>query len=472
MKPFIALIFFWTVPAASALQLPAPNIAALVAQDALQKDLMPFRFAAPMSVKITPATHGAWSTLADGRLLWALAISSPGATSLNFAFTRYGLPAGAQLKISGGPDVRGPYTDRENALGQLWTPVVRSSSALLELTLPAAAKNQVALELTQVNYGFRGFGAKDVVNGKSGDCNVDVACPAGDEWRNEIRSVARISIGGALLCTGTLINNTAQDFTPYFLTAAHCASALLAPTTVFYWNYATSPCGGTPNGKLDQTQSGATFVASSLPVGESTALNPGSDFTLLKLSGKPDPAFKVFYAGWDNRDLAPKGVTVIHHPSGNEKRISFDFDQTLITAYGLTPADAQSQIFPTHLQVLDYDVGTTEGGSSGSGLWNSEHHLVGTLSGGGAACGNDLPDWYGRLNQHWFAAPTPATSVASSLDPSASGVTTLDGADPNRSKVAPPPPVPAASSTPSGGGAMPMLALSLLLLAALRRKAP
>src|SRR5262249_33821099 len=51
----------------------------------------------------------------------------------------------------------------------------------------------------------------------------------------------------------------------------------------------------------------------------------------------------------------------------------------------------------THLRVSDWDVGTTESGSSGSGLWNEEHRLVGQLHGGAAACGNDLPDWFG-----WF----------------------------------------------------------------------
>jgi hypothetical protein len=213
------------------------------------------------------------------------------------------------------------------------------------------------------------------------------------------------------------------------------------------------------------------LVATSLPVSDVDTLNPGSDFTLLKLSAKPDPAFRVYYAGWDNRDLAPKGVTVIHHPSGDEKRISFDFDQTLITAYGLTPSDPQSRAFPTHLEVVDYDVGTTEGGSSGSGLWNAEHRLVGTLSGGGAACGNHDPDWYGRLNQHWFALPTPLTSVAGYLDPMNSRAATLDGVDPNAGNTSPMS-ISTVSRAQGSAGAMPLLALSLLLFAALRRKAP
>ncbi|MEK6805594.1 MAG: trypsin-like peptidase domain-containing protein [Pseudomonadota bacterium] len=466
MKWLSALLSCVLAPCASALQLPAPNIAALLASDANQRGPVAFRFAAPVAVKITPATHGVWSTLDDGRLQWVLKITSTGATSLNFAFTRYQLPPGAALKISGGPDQRGPYTERENQIGQLWTPVVRSSEAILELTVPAAAKSRVVLELSQINHGFRGFGAKDVVSGKSGDCNVDVVCPAGDEWRDEIRSVARYTVGGAFLCTGQLVNNTAQDFTPYFLTAGHCLTAPLAPTTVFYWNYETSSCGGTPDGSLDQTQSGAQLVATSIPDTQS----PSSDFTLLQLGATPPAAFRVFYAGWDNRNLAPTGVTAIHHPAGDEKRISFDFDATAIAAYGEDADSVNTTLSPTHLRVADWDVGTTEGGSSGSGLWNAERRLVGTLSGGFAACGNDEPDWYGRLHSHWFDLPTPLTSPASHLDPLNSGAETLDGADPNPSAGGTPTPSVTPTNAKSFGGALAVFSLlPLLLFAAIKR---
>ena len=46
----------------------------------------------------------------------------------------------------------------------------------------------------------------------------------GDPWRDQIRSVALITISGILrLCTGQMLNNTAEDeITPYLLTAQHC----------------------------------------------------------------------------------------------------------------------------------------------------------------------------------------------------------------------------------------------------------
>ncbi|HEY0979051.1 MAG TPA: hypothetical protein VGE21_16390, partial [Flavobacteriales bacterium] len=48
-----------------------------------------------------------------------------------------------------------------------------------------------------------------------------------------------------------------------------------------------------------------------------------------------------------------------------------------------------------------WDVGTTEPGSSGSGLWNANHQLIGQLYGGQASCDNNVNDYYGRLSESW-----------------------------------------------------------------------
>lgn len=416
--------------AAPVLELPAVDIAATLAADARKAGPQPWRFAVPIAVDVDPRRAGAWHTAADGTRVWTLDLHAPGASSINLGFTRYRLPEGAALTLqtADGRDLRGPYGAEHNALGQLWTPIVRSDRARLELRVPAAQEAAVQLGLAVVNHGFRGFGAKDETPGaKSGNCNIDVVCADGNDWRDEIRSVGRITIAGALLCSGQLVNNTAQDFTPYFLTANHCVTtAAQAPTVAFYWNYQTSRCGGIPDGSLAQTQTGSVLVAAS-----SGFTDVGSDFTLLRLLAVPDPAFKVYYSGWDRRDIAPNGVTGIHHPSGDEKRISHDFDQTFIAAYGYEPTDPQTTLQPTHILVRAWNRGVTEGGSSGSGIWNREHRLVGQLSGGASSCAaQDAPDWYGRMFMNFDALPTPLTSLASWLDPSGSGVATLDGADP------------------------------------------
>ena len=431
--------------------LPAVDVAAALRADAAKPGPQPFRFAVPTVVSMTPATDGEWQLAADGMAVWQLTVRSAGATSLNFGFTHYALPEAATLRVlaADGNAAIGPFGPEYNTLGVLWTPVLRSDTAVIELRVPALQREAVQLTLGSINHGFRGFGAKtetsEGVSAKSGSCNIDVVCADGNEWRNEIRSVARYTIGGALLCSGQLVNNTAQDFRPLFLTANHCLmTAAQAPTTVFYWNYQTSRCGGTPDGSLDQTQSGALFLAGS---GGGTDLGP--DFTLMQLLTTPSAAFNVYYSGWDRRDIAPVGVTGIHHPNGDEKRISLDFDPTFVSAYAQQPDSPLSALMPTHLMVVSWDRGVTEGGSSGSGIWNRERRLVGQLSGGASSCDAPKdPDWYGRMYSNFTHLATPLTSLASWLDPQGTAET-LDGLD--SKAILSPAPAPPPSAVPNPG---------------------
>jgi len=53
----------------------------------------PVPFAEPFAVEVTTAGRGAWEVTSDGRFaVWRLRVTSPGAVSLNFGFTRYGMP--------------------------------------------------------------------------------------------------------------------------------------------------------------------------------------------------------------------------------------------------------------------------------------------------------------------------------------------------------------------------------------------
>ncbi len=440
--------------------LPAVDPAAVLAQDAAAGKNDRWRYAVPVPVQIRTATHGLWSTRDDGSREWALRVQAPGATSLSFHLSTLRLPAGGELELRSAQDVQrlGPAQR-----GATWTPVLRGDTVDLRLTLPANASH--ALTIATAFHGFRGFGAKDTVT-KSGECNIDVVCPEGDAWGDEIRSVARYSIAGAFLCSGQMVNNTAGDFRPLFLTANHCVQTPAeGPTLTFYWNYETSTCGGTPDGSLDQTTSGGEVLAGSF-----LATDYGPDFTLIELGETPPAEYGVYWAGWDNRDYAPVGVSTIHHPAGDEKRISFYFGQTEITAYleEEGQADLLGQV-DTHLRIEDWDLGTTEGGSSGSGLWTLDgRHIVGQLSGGFASCTSPTADWYGRMHTNWFGFPGELTSLATHLDPTGSGVEVLDGADP----AAPAAPEAEARAQAAGrSGALGGLALLTLLLLGARRRA-
>jgi len=122
------------------------------------------------------------------------------------------LPHGATLTVYNDVERIRSFDDSDNKVhGQLWTPILRGDEAVIELSAPAGTSP--ALLLTTVNVGFR-----DLMTPRSGDCNV--------------------------------------------VTAHHCQiTEEVAPSLVAYWNYETSACGGSPDGKLNQFTTGATWRA-------------------------------------------------------------------------------------------------------------------------------------------------------------------------------------------------------------------
>jgi hypothetical protein len=387
----------------------------------------PLRFATATTISVTPQTHGTWENVTGGRL-WRLRVHSAGATDLNLGITQFWLPEGATLHIwSEGEDYfQGPYEANDNQEHrQLWTPVIPGDRAVIELFVPNDAKDEPVLLLSQVNRGYRDVfhRAKDLPGEeKAGACNIDVICSQADAWRNEIRSVARYSVGGTSLCTGQLVNNTANDNRAFFLTANHCGiSAGNAPSVVVYWNFQSPTCGQHGGGSLAQNQSGATFRMAKADV----------DVTLIELNAIPSSSFNVYYSGWDRSNSTPPGAVGIHHPSGDEKSICFS-SNTLSTVNSCIGTGGSL----THWQVV-WTLGITEPGSSGSGIWDPRtHQLIGVLSGGGSACSSPfLPDCYGKFSAAWDSGATPAARLREWLDPLNTGVLSLNGRNPGGSGV-------------------------------------
>jgi hypothetical protein len=468
---FLALLLFLAGPALSfaggftpALdtlgESPRHTLSATAVREALALTTAadrPFRYAAAVSAGLG-LERGRWQTLPDGTLSWRLRLHSAGAKSLSLHFAPFVLPPAASVQIydPAGHLLHGPYTAAQATLQGLWTSIIPGEELVIEARLPAADASALRLGIASVYHGYRDW-KETGATPKSGSCNIDVACPQGDAWRDEIRSAARITVNGQFLCSGQLVNNVRQDLRPYFLTANHCGigdqpgDAGPASSVVFYWNYQTSSCGGTPDGSLSQTQSGSQFVADDVT----------SDFTLLQLAAAPRAEFNTYFAGWNVTRQTPQSGAGIHHPSGDEKRISL-YD---------TPAQAVQGQFPGSGAAIEgwqvrWAQGVTEGGSSGSGLWDQNRHVVGVLSYGDASCDNQNgTDIYGRLDAAWTASPQPAGQLKAHLDPDNTGATILDGRDATGSG--------SAGASYNLGGALPAALLFMLLAgASLRRLAP
>jgi hypothetical protein len=435
--------------------MPLVDVGALRAEDVERENsgapVAP-RFATNLGVALTPENSGTWETIEDGARLWRLSVTSAGALNLSLGLKTFDLPKGARFWVHA-PDgswVQGPYTgENRNALGGLWTAMVLGEEIVAELHVPEGA--EAGLEITSVNHGYRFFGERESeISAKRGSCNVNVVCPEGNKFAEQIRSVARItySEGSDLYaCTAQLLNNTSEDETPLLYSAGHCLNTdEAAATLVAYWNYQTATCEDRYGGSLSQNQSGATLLAHSYE----SSTDYRFDFSLMELDEMPDEAFDVFYSGWDARDRTPPSTVAIHHPNADQKSISFDYDPPMITSLGGTSSPGDGGF----LRVVDWDLGTTEFGSSGGCLWDESSGLcVGSLTGGDAACSNNASDWYSRIRRQWTGEGTTESRLSDWLDPEATGAEYLFGRNPGAG--APTSEtwlIPAVASTPGAEG--------------------
>ncbi len=393
------------------IEVPELDWAAIFAEDAerASKDEAP-RFAIPHDTRITPRTEGIWERIDARTMRWSLRIRSDNALSINLGFEHWSLPSSASMYLSstdGLMSIR-PFTSLDNKPhGQLWTPAIQGDDVLIEILVSPRQQRFVNenVLLSSINVGYRGFYEHGV--DRSGSCNYDVVCEEGDDWWDEIPCVAVISTGGSTFCTGFMVNNTSQDRSPYFMTAAHCGvSGSSAPSLVTYWNYQNSYCrvpgsgdsGGPGDGQLNQFNTGSTHLSS----------GSASDYTLVLMDDSPDDAWEVSYCGWDaTGDESPEGIG-IHHPATDEKRISFEFQPTTTTSYlgEAVPGDG------THVRIEDWDLGTTEPGSSGSPVFNIDHQVIGQLHGGYASCTSQTSDWYGKFSVSYVAGLQPHLDAA------------------------------------------------------------
>ncbi|HZL98836.1 MAG TPA: IPT/TIG domain-containing protein [Planctomycetota bacterium] len=381
------------------------DVGAYLAEDAQAGKGTPFRFGATLPADLG-FEHGAWDLLADGTRVWRLRIESRGAYSLGLLFSQYTLPGGSSLFVygDGWAGLVGGFDDRNNKEdGEFSIAPVPGDAITLEYVEPAAvaaAGLSARLRVGAVVHDYRDLyalidGGKVGPGDAAGACEIDVNCPQGASWQEEKRAVTLLIIGGSL-CTGALLNNAANDGTQYYISAYHCGALNNA---VFRFGFEKSGCGS-GTAPTNKTVQGSVQLAGS----------SSNDFRLVRITSTIPSSYAPYYLGWDRSGVNPSSAVTIHHPGGDVKKISFENNP-------VTKAGSQ-------WHVSQWDLGVTEGGSSGCPLMTSSGRFIGQLYGGASFCGFPYDDYYGRLDLAW-------NSVKTWLDPANTGVTTIGGHDPS-----------------------------------------
>lgn len=379
----------------------------------------PLQFALPVPVALNPSNAG-FTVKKGGETVWVMAVASKGALSLNAILSPFNLPDGAYVYIydEGHEVVRGAFTS-ESGKGTLPTLPVPGDRMVIESHFPGGTIPANAIGVSQIAHDFAGFfrltSSKDIYYGRSGGCEVDLNCSINQKYLLSSRSVCRLLVAGTELCSGTLINNTGKDYKAYVLTANHCIeSEGNALNTIFVFNYESPWCDG-PDYSRQHSISGSILRASNTEI----------DFALVELSSFPSLVIRPYFSGWDITATLPASTYTVHHPQGDVKKISVDDNPPLSSSY---PVSGYAPL--GFWRILRWDLGTTEAGSSGGGLFDQNSRLRGTLTGGAANCANPENDYYAKLSRMFSISTVPASNLKPWLDPLSTGSTLVSGRDP------------------------------------------
>lgn len=170
----------------------------------------------------------------------------------------------------------------------------------------------------------------------------------------EIRSLAILSP----LQAGTLLNSPSGR--QLVLTARHCLGGAQETGYInFVFNF-QRPCGGGSYGSFLDSAQGARTLWS----------DPAYDILLLEIIEKIPSSYGAYMAGWDaGLDTAPVEAAVVHHPAGDFKKVS------VVSSPWNTPVVTSSYF------LVQYSMGTTEKGSSGSALFDKQSRKARFLAG-------------------------------------------------------------------------------------------
>ena len=345
------------------------------------------------SVAVSPTTRAQKFVNPDGSQIIVVIIKSAGASGIGVHFRNFALAAGDEVYVYGPAAdsvVFGPYTNKGPwGSGEFWSGTIAGDTAVIEFHT-RTDENGKGFEIFEISHIFPELDLRlrsdqpDVLN-----CELDASCFANVQKN----AVGRIlyNDNGTFVCTGTLLNDVAQDHIPYFLTANHCVSTqAVAQTVEVYWFYQTTSCNSGVLRNWVHSPPGANLLAT----------QPSNDFALLRLLNNA-PAGAVFSAWTTGVQSTGTSVFGLHHPDGFVPPAIPSF----LRRAGGTITSTNGSCLGNGYRI-DWTTGVTEMGSSGSGLWNSNGQLVGVLSCGSTGCSNPFDNYskfanfYSQIQQY------------------------------------------------------------------------
>lgn len=400
-----------------------------------QRDGKPAQIGQVIPVNIDFASTADLLSSYNGINSYRLKLKLEGAKAVILYYDDFKIPEGGKLYIYT-PDhesVLGAYTSSTHTRsGSFATEPILGSELIMEYEAPQNGA-MPTIKIDGVGYIFNKIGGRPVTDEHYGigeddsdaSCEININCPEGADWQTEKNGIVQMIMRDGYylaMCSGNLLNNTNQDFTPLILSAGHCASLTEnfevsqsdLNQWIFTFHYEKRGCS---NGSL------ATLRGNSIVGATKKAFLPikgKSDGLLLQLNDQIPLRYRVYYNGWDNSSKRPSSGAGIHHPAGDAMKVSILTKKPVLATWNSFSVSGGSQ---DHFY-FQYELGGTEGGSSGSSLFNEDKLVVGTLTGGAGSCGGT--EFYGRLNSHWnkYAFAGNDSRMDIYLDPKNNGETT------------------------------------------------
>ncbi|GHT12290.1 hypothetical protein FACS189426_15440 [Bacteroidia bacterium] len=418
------------------IEMPAFDLDSVLREDQLNEGNMrgSYQFAHKFYTNLDLRRDAVLTVLPNGTTVRQIGIRSKGAYSINLLLQNFEIPEGGKLFVYNADHsyIIGSFDHRNNSPGKI-LPLqpVAGESIIVEYSESPNAVFKGNFTIAEVNHDYRDFLRTEpmVDNNTQFACMPDVLCSGANEAT--IRSTVLLIINGTALCTGSLINNTADNGKPYLLTAVHCLNASAsfpqnwdyydtkAGSIIAFFNYNRPVCDSRIKGTEEM----------SLAIAHPQVILEKNDVALLEFQDTPPDYYNAYYAGWN---VEPNGGglphTNLHHPYAAVKK------------YGVTEASLALTSFyvfenNSHWKVSSWNTGSTHGGSSGSPLFDNNRLIVGGLSGGESVCNGNSPaggaDYFFALYKAWETG-NPANQLKTYLDPANKNLKQYPGMDPHR----------------------------------------